>query len=102
MKEMDCVEVAVEKGTYAKDGIHKGMQGWICDSRSIDNAWLINFPQCGERQDIATIAVKEKDLTLLPDGMDASVNERIRATFEKYDDFAKEFIKPEDLSGFLI
>lgn len=79
MKEMDCVEVAVEKEEYAKDGIHKGMQGWICDSRNIDDSWLVNFPQYGEKPDIATIAVKEKDLTLLSNGMDASVNERIKA-----------------------
>ena len=30
MKMMDCVEVIVEKETYVKDGVHKGMQGWIC------------------------------------------------------------------------
>ena len=30
MKEMDCVEVLVEKERYAKHGVHKGMQGWIC------------------------------------------------------------------------
>ena len=35
MKEMDCVEVTVEKNKYARDGVHKGMQGWICDSRNI-------------------------------------------------------------------
>ena len=36
MREMDCVEVMVEKEKYAKDGVHKGMQGWICDPDSID------------------------------------------------------------------
>ncbi len=30
VKEMDCVEVIVEKEKYAKEGVHKGMQGWIC------------------------------------------------------------------------
>ena len=30
MKEMDCVEVIVEKEEYAEEGVHKGMQGWIC------------------------------------------------------------------------
>ena len=29
MKLMDCVEVAVEKKEYAKEGVHKGMQGVI-------------------------------------------------------------------------
>lgn len=27
MKELDCVEVLVEKEKYAKHGVHKGMQG---------------------------------------------------------------------------
>lgn len=27
MKEMDYVEVVVEKEKYAKQGVHKGMQG---------------------------------------------------------------------------
>lgn len=99
MKEMDCVEVAVEKEKYIKDGVHKGMQGWICDARNIDDSWLVNFPQCGKKQDIATIAVKEKDLILLSSGMDASVNERIKASFENS---AKEFVKPDDLSAFMI
>ena len=27
MKMMDCVEVMVEKYSYAKEGVHKGMQG---------------------------------------------------------------------------
>ena len=83
MKEMDCVEVIVEKETYAKDGVHKGMQGWICDDRNIDDSWLVNFPQYGEKSDIATISVLESDLILLPDGMDARINERIKAQFEK-------------------
>ena len=83
MKEMDCVEVIVEKEVYAKEGVHKGMQGWICDDRNIDNSWLVNFPQYGENRDIATISVSECDLILLPDGMDARVNEKIKAEFEK-------------------
>lgn len=102
MKEMDCVEVTVEKERYAKDGVHQGMQGWICDSRNIDDSWLVNFPQCGEKQDIATIAVKEKDLKLIP-VMHATVNEQIKAQFENPTDVTKGFTeKPEDLSGYLI
>lgn len=102
MQEMDCVEVAVEKEKYAKEGVHQGMQGWICDPRCIDNSWLVNFPQCGQKRDIAAIAVKEDDLILLPNGMDASVNERIKAEFERSSDSVKQFIKPDDLSGFMI
>ena len=62
MKEMDCVELTVEKDKYARDGVHKGMQGWICDDRCIQNCWLVNFPQCGEKDDIATISIQEEDL----------------------------------------
>lgn len=81
MKEMDCVEVIVEKEQYAKYGVHKGMQGWICDPRTIQGTWLVNFPQCGEKDNIATEAIKEEDLKLLPNGFDARVNERIKAEF---------------------
>ena len=102
MKEMDCVAVTVEKERYTKDGVHRGMQGWICDSRNIDDSWLVNFPQCGEMQDIATIAVKEKDLKLIP-VMHATVNEQIKSQFENPTDVAKGFTeKPDDISGYLI
>ena len=80
MKEMDCVEVIVEKEKYSKHGVHKGMHGWICDERNIDNSWLVNFPQCGEKNDIATIAVKEEDLKEIP-VMHAIINEQIKAKF---------------------
>lgn len=36
MKMMDCVEVIVEKRKYTEDGVHKGMQGWICMEECID------------------------------------------------------------------
>lgn len=81
MKEMDCVEVIVEKEKYAKDGVHKGMQGWICDDRNIDSSWLVNFPQYAPKKDIATIGIKEEDLMLLPAGMDARINEQIKKQF---------------------
>lgn len=82
MKEMDCVEVIVEKKSYAEDGVHKGMQGWICHPERVRGTWLVNFPQCGENEDIATISVKEEDLKQI-DVMYAAVNERIKAQFEK-------------------
>ena len=31
------------KNKYASKGVHKGMQGWICDERNIENGWLVNF-----------------------------------------------------------
>jgi len=70
------------KNKYASKGVHKGMQGWICDERNIENSWLVNFPQYGEKDDIATIAIQEEDLHLLPDGMHAVVNEEIKAQFD--------------------
>lgn len=79
---MDCVEVIVEKECYAKEGVHKGMQGWICDPNNIDGSWLVNFPQYGEKQDIATIDIEETDLKLVP-RMEAKKNERIRALFSE-------------------
>ena len=81
MKEMDNVEIIVEKEEYAKYGVHKGMQGWICDDRNIDNSWLVNFPQCGEKEDVAEIPIKEDDLKLI-DIMHADINEKIKARFE--------------------
>ena len=103
MKEMDCVEVINDKERYTKSGIHKGMQGWICDPRSIDRTWLVNFPRYGEQDDIATLAIKEEDLRLLPNGMDAKINEQIKSQFDNSENAVKEFFeKPGDLSGYLI
>ena len=80
---MDTVEVIVEKEEYVEDGVHKGMQGWICDPRKVNGTWLINFPQCGEKSDIATIPIKETDLKQI-NGMDAQINELIKEKFENY------------------
>ena len=80
MKEMDCVEVIVEKEEYVEDGVHKGMQGWICLDDNSNGTWLVNFPQYGEKNDIATISVDEQDLKVIP-VMHAIVNEKIKAKF---------------------
>ena len=82
MKEIDNVEIIVEKEEYAKYGVHKGMQGWICLDDNRNNTWLVNFPQYGEKDDIAEIPIKEEDLKNIAI-MDARVNERIKAQFEK-------------------
>ena len=81
MKEMDCVEVIVEKEEYAEEGVHKGMQGWICYDVYCDGTWLVNFPQCGEKDDIATLSVREEDMKLVP-VMNAILNEQIKAKFD--------------------
>ena len=78
------------------------MQGWICDPRNIDESWLVNFPQCGEKRDIATIAVKEKDLKLIP-VMHAAANEEIKAKFEDSEQNSKSFaVNPDKLSDYMI
>lgn len=82
MKEIDNVEVIAEKEKYAKYGVHKGMQGWICDDRNINGSWLVNFPQCGEKADIAEIPVKEEDLKLI-DIMHAKINEEIADKYKE-------------------
>ena len=103
MKEMDCVEVIVEKEKYAKEGVHKGMQGVIWDDIFKDGCWLVLFPQYGEKPDIADLYIKEEDLLLLPDGMDARTNEKIKAQFEASEKAAKSLAeKPDDLSDFMI
>ena len=74
MKLMDCVEVIVEKNIYANEGVHKGMQGVILEPESKDGAWVVLFPQYGEKEDIADLYISEEDLRVLPDGMDARIN----------------------------
>lgn len=103
MKMMDCVEVIMEKQSYAREGVHLGMQGWICLEQRTPGYWLVNFPQYGDKEDIAEISIKEEHLKLLPNGMDARVNERIKAQFDVSGDSSKLFTeKPDDLSGYLI
>lgn len=93
MKEMDCVEVIVEKEEYAEEGVHKGMQGWICYDVFCDGTWLVNFPQCGEKDDIATLSVREEDMKNVP-VMNAILNEQIKAQFDAAEETA------EDLDGY--
>ena len=83
MKYMDHVELIVEKDEYAKYGVHKGMQGVIWLEESIDDTWDVFFDLYGEHAPIGDIAIKKDDLKPLPNGMDARVNERIKAQFEK-------------------
>ena len=95
MQEMDCVEVTVEKNQYVRDGVHKGMQGWICLESRLKCHWLVNFPQCGEKEDIATISVKEEDLKVIP-VMYAAVNEEIKARFDQMEEKKTIFGVPDD------
>ena len=102
MEMMDCVEVTVEKGEYVEDGVHKGMQGWICMEYNGSGYWLVNFPQCGEKADIATTSIKEEDLKVIP-VMYAAVNEEITARFDQMDEDQKAISDvPDDLSKYLV
>jgi len=42
---------------------------------------VVNFPQYGEKDDIATISIEEDDLKEIH-GMDARINEQIKAHFD--------------------
>ena len=103
MKLMDCVEVIVEKTRYAKEGVHKGMQGIIWEAECKNGSWVVLFPQCGDKEDIADIYISEEDLCLLPDGMDAKVNEQIKAQLETDENATKSCLhKPKNLSDYMI
>ena len=65
MKEYDRVRLIVEKEKYAEDGVHKGMDGWICDPRNINGQWLVSIDQSGDLPEIACIPVKEEDLEVM-------------------------------------
>ena len=99
MQEMDNVQVIVEKEKYAREGVHKGMFGWICYPKCAEGYWLVNFPQCGEKEDIAEISIKEEDLRIV-EVLDAQMNEQIKAKFESSEGAAKAFADtPEDISA---
>ena len=82
MKYLDTVELTTEKDKYAKEGLHKGMQGWICDEEKINDSWLVNFPQYGEKDDIATLGIKETDLREI-ETLNATINEEIKKQFNE-------------------
>lgn len=88
MKFMDNVEVIVEKKEYAEEGVHKGMHGWITEPETIDGTWLVSFPQCYEKDNIATIPVKEVDMMVVRI-LDARVNEQTKVAHEKAASCAK-------------
>ena len=54
----------------------------------------MNFPQYGEKDDIAEIDIREEDLKEIP-VMDARVDEQIKAQFEKNEEVGS-------ISGYLI
>ena len=102
MKLMDCVELTVERNEYAKEGVHKGMQGVIWEAESKDGAWVVLFPQYGEKEDIADLYINEEDLRLLPNGMDARINEQIKAKFDAPKEADQSFTNVNGLSDYMI
>ena len=102
MKMMDCVELIVEKSKYAKEGVHKGMQGVIWEPECKNGCWVVLFPQYGDKEDIADLYISEDDLKIIP-VMDARVNEHIKAQHEDSGDSSKSLTDmPDDLSGYFI
>ena len=65
MKEYDRVQLIVEKEQYTKDGVRKGMDGWICDPRKIDGCWLVCFDHADELPEYPIIEVREEDLKVI-------------------------------------
>jgi len=65
MRELDGVEVIVEKEKYAKEGVHKGMRGTILDPRNIDGCWLVYFSDPVTHADTIGIPIKEVDLKVV-------------------------------------
>lgn len=53
MKEYDRVRLLVEKERYAEEGVHKGMDGWICNEQRCEGSWLVCFDQYGDLPNIA-------------------------------------------------
>ena len=101
MKMMDCVEVVVEKDKYAKEGVHKGMQGVIWEPECKNGAWVVLIPQCGEKEDIADLYIEEKDLKVVPI-MNAAINEEIKARFEEPEGANKLFSDESNLSDYMV
>ncbi len=92
----------VEKDCYAKEGVHKGMQGGVWEKEPKDGCWVVLFPQCGDKEDIADLYMEEEDLKLIP-VMSPDVNEQIKAQFEKEADQTRSFAeKLDDLSNYRI
>ena len=85
MKEYDYVEVIVEKEKYAKQGVHKGMQGTILDPRKIEGCWLVYFPDPVTFADDISAAVKEEDLKLIYENPTEPVVVRVELLNDKYE-----------------
>ena len=77
MYEMNVVELLVEKSTYAKDGVHKGMQGWISPLCISTGGPTVIFPRPDFAPDITTMTIHESDLHSIS-SVDPMVNSAIQ------------------------
>ncbi|MDE6275233.1 MAG: hypothetical protein K2M75_01700 [Clostridia bacterium] len=91
MKEYDYVEVIVEKEKYAKQGVHKGMQGTILDPRNIDGMWLVVFENPITFADELFVPIKEEDLKLIYESKDEPIEIQVEVIVEK-EKYAKQGI----------
>ena len=78
-------------------------RGRAQEEQEKDGSWLILFPRYGEKADIADLCIEEEDLSLLPNGMDAKINEEIEARFDGPGNKEKtQHDCPERLSDYMI
>lgn len=83
LKEYDCVELIADRDRYARHGVYKGMQGWICFAKEVEGFSLVNFPCYGDHPDIATISVRDEDLRIITkDEADDWINDRLKTEHE--------------------
>lgn len=65
MKEYDQVKLITEKAVYAKKGVHKGMDGWICYEQKHAGNWLVCFDDDKYFDEYPIINVLESDLQVI-------------------------------------
>lgn len=65
MKEYDRVKLLAEKDRYAKEGVHKGMTGWICDPNKVNGTWLVCFDEDKYCQKFPLLSILESDLKVI-------------------------------------
>ena len=65
MKELDIVEVIINKTNYNDKGIFKGMRGVIMSEKKIDGKWEVVFSDNKTGEDTAVIMISEEDLMVV-------------------------------------
>lgn len=83
MKEYDYVKLTIEKEKYARYGVHKNMDGWICDPRIIEGNRLVSFEN-EDGSEIACIAVKIEDLEVIAEAPIKKIGSHVLLFNEDY------------------